>query len=587
MEWDLSVLYKGFDDPAFHEDMAALAGRVQNGLDAINALAHGADDAAGLADGLVRVTDAANLLTKVSSFVSLTLATDATNADALKLQERMAELNMQFEQLNSAYTRFVGGAPELEGAIASTPILAEHAFVLREMKKMAAHLLPEALEPTVRKLQITGGYAWENLRNMLDGTMLVAMTENGETVRRPLSAVRGLAYDADPAARKAAYEAELAAYPSIEIPMAACLNGIKGETLTTAALRGYASPLDQSLDSARMDRQTLEALWEAVRLALPDFRRYLRKKARLLGREGGLPFYDLFAPMGGSGRTYTLDEAREILINVLGGFSGRMEAFIRRAFDEKWIDAYPKPGKSGGAFCAGIHPLKISRILLNHDGSLSSVGTLAHELGHAYHNEVMGNQSVLNAQYPMPLAETASIFNETLFAAAAIKNAEGGERLALLDLLLTEATQTVVDIYSRFLFETAVFEKRRDQNLTPGELCATMLEAQEQAYGDGLSDARHPYMWACKCHYYMNDFDFYNYPYAFGLLFGRGIYAQYLERGTSFVPTYDALLSAAGRGDVATVAASVGIDVRSTDFWRASLKTIIRQIDEYEKIVDH
>ncbi|NLG24608.1 MAG: M3 family oligoendopeptidase, partial [Clostridiales bacterium] len=350
--------------------------------------------------------------------------------------------------------------------------------------------------------------------------------------------------------------------------------------LTMARLKKYDSPADWMLDESRVDRPTLDALILAMTESLPAFRRYFRAKAAALGHPNGLPFYDLFAPLGASSATYTLDEARQVLEKALGAFSPELAAFVGRAFDEKWIDAYPRPGKQGGAFCAGAHPLGISYILTNFDGSFSSVSTLAHELGHAFHNECLKGNSILNADYPMPLAETASIFNETLLTGALMEELSGDALVPILEQQICDAAQVVVDILSRYLFETRVFEIRKQRPLPARELKELMLTAQRDTYGDGL-DGRflHPYMWACKGHYYSPDLHFYNHPYAFGLLFGKGVYAQYLRRGPAFVPEYKKLLRATAVGDAADVAASVGIDVRNPAFWREALQGIERDID--------
>ncbi|NCB05077.1 MAG: oligoendopeptidase F, partial [Clostridia bacterium] len=400
-------------------------------------------------------------------------------------------------------------------------------------------------------------------------------------------AVRGMAYDPDPDVRRKAYEAELASYKQVEVPMAFCLSSIKGEALTMAQARGYDGVLSQTLVQSRMDKQTLDALWSAIGEYLPHFRRYLRAKAKYMGYEKGLPFYELFAPIGESTERFTIDQARDLLLRIFGSAHPQMGAFMQHAFDNRWIDVYPKEGKEGGAFCAENHELDLSRILTNFVGSFSDVSTLAHELGHAWHARCMQRVPVLMAQPPMPLAETASIFNETLLAHEVLQSADSAQALPLLEGKLMEATQVVVDIYSRFLFESAVLEARKTHTPNAEELCGLMLDAQDKAYGEGLdASIRHPYMWVNKSHYYSTDLHFYNFPYAFGLLFGLGVFARYLEKGPAFLPEYDALLSRCGSDTVANVAASVGIDVRSVDFWRSSLEVLRGEIDQFVDMVE-
>ena len=585
MNWDLSKLYAGFDDERLHADLAEAFAKTADLQRSIVALS---DDSS--ADALTAVIEdmktVADLQTKVGSFTFLTLSVDSNCEPARAFYERFIQLNIEWEQVHSALSRYLGGVDDLDALIQGHPVLEEHAFMLRELKAAAAHTIDPALEPVVLKMQMTGGSSWEQLRDQLDSNLMIPFEKDGKEELLPLSAIRGLANSDSADVRRRAYEAELAAYPRIEIPMAACLNGIKGEALTLIGLKHFDSVLDTALDVSRMDHETLDALLSAMHDSLPMFRRYFRLKAKLLGYEGGLKFYDLFAPVGECAQHYTLDEARETLVRVMGRFSPKMAAFIAHAFEDRWIDVYPREGKQGGAFCSGVHPLRMSYVMTNFDGSYSAVSTLAHELGHAYHDSCLYDNSVLMCDYPMPLAETASIFNETLLMEKTLETADDRTRITLLDQQIGDAAQVVVDILSRYIFETEVVERRKDHALSPRELCGIMLDAQKQTYGDGLDpEYLHPYMWACKSHYYSTSVHFYNFPYAFGMLFGLGVFARYQEKGDAFLPEYDRLLNATGSGNIREVAASVGIDVADKAFWMKSIRTLEDKVDQLEKLV--
>lgn len=573
--WDLSYLYKGFDDDAFAADLA----RVPQLLEEQKALL-----AADMSDlsRLEALTDSNEalyaLLDRLFTFVGLTLSVDAENVTAAKYDDKLNMLSNDVGLVGSAIDRYIGGLTNLEELIAASPKLQTIAFALRETARDAIHILPEAIEPWMLEMSLSGGSAFSQLRDKLDSTLLVDY--RGEQL--PLAAVRGLAYNPDPQVRKDAYEAELAAYKKIELPMSFCLNSIKMEARTMAKARGYASVLDMTLQNSRMDRETLDAMWQAIDEYLPHFRRYLRAKGRYLGHADGLPFYDLFAPVGKSARTYTVEEARAKLVDELGKFTPAMADFIDNAFEQRWIDMFPRPGKTGGAFCAGVHHADRSLVMTNFQGSFSDVSTLAHELGHAWHNRCLAGLPTALINTPMPLAETASIFNETMLAHQVLKTAAPKEKFSLLESSLMEITQTAVDIYSRYLFETEVIETRADHAMSVEELKDAMLCAQDATYGDGLDKSvRHPYMWACKSHYYSSGLNFYNFPYAFGDLFGKGVFAQWLEKGDAFVDDYCRLLRSCGSASVADVAASVGIDVRSVDFWRSSLEVVKQDIDTF------
>lgn len=579
--WDLTVFYKDFDDPEFKDDLA----RLPKEIDAFTAaIAAPAEDEVRKLVSLVHQEEALScLFERLSMMIELNFAVDANNKLANAALAPLMRAYMDSSLAANAFSRYLASLENLDAIIDADDELKARAFALREAAENAKHQLPEALEKPVLKMQLSGGEAFSHLRDKLDATLLVDY--DGKQI--PLSAVRALAYDGDADTRRRAYEAELASYKKIELPMSFCLNNIKAEGETMAALKGYKGVLDMALAHSRMDEKTLEAMWTAIREALPELREYFKAKGRLLGHENGLPFYDLFAPVGQSTRTYTVEEARALLLDLFGKFCPEMGEMMRTAFDEGWIDMFPREGKSGGAFCSGYYAKNISRVMTNFAGSASDVSTLAHELGHAFNNRMLHHKPIMMTETPMPLAETASTFNETLLISQLLKTATPEEELTLLDSCLTEQTQTMVDIYSRFLFEQKVVAAQADHALDVDELKETMLWAQEQSYGDGLDpEYRHPYMWACKSHYYSTGVHFYNFPYAFGGLFARGLYARYEKEGEAFVPVYCDLLSRFGSDTIANVTASVGIDVTTPDFWREAVESVLVQVRRFVELAD-
>lgn len=579
--WDLTVFYKDFDDPEFKDDLA----RLPKEIDAFTAaIAAPAEDEVRKLVSLVHQEEALScLFERLSMMIELNFAVDANNKPANAALAPLMRAYMDSSLAANAFSRYLASLDNLDAIIDADDELKARAFALRKAAENAKHQLPEALEKPVLKMQLSGGEAFSHLRDKLDATLLVDY--DGKQI--PLSAVRALAYDGDADTRRRAYEAELASYKKIELPMSFCLNNIKAEGETMAALKGYKGVLDMALAHSRMDEKTLEAMWTAIREALPEVREYFKAKGRLLGHENGLPFYDLFAPVGQSTRTYTVEEARALLLDLFGKFCPEMGEMMRTAFDEGWIDMFPREGKSGGAFCSGYYAKNISRVMTNFAGSASDVSTLAHELGHAFNNRMLHHKPIMMTETPMPLAETASTFNETLLISQLLKTATPEEELTLLDSCLTEQTQTMVDIYSRFLFEQKVVAAQADHALDVDELKETMLWAQEQSYGDGLDpEYRHPYMWACKSHYYSTGVHFYNFPYAFGGLFARGLYARYEKEGEAFVPVYCDLLSRFGSDTIANVTASVGIDVTTPDFWREAVESVLVQVRRFVELAD-
>jgi len=573
--WDLSFLYNGFEDEAFQADLKKWPEMIAEQKALLGA---DLDDLTKL-EKLVVIDEAISALARrLRSFTSYTLATQANHGVAQQYADKLSLIGNQGRLVDSAFTRYVGGIANLDELIAQSEKLQSVAFALRQMAEEAQHSIPADIEPWMLEMSLSGGSAFSQLRGKLESNHTVEF--RGKSL--PLAAVRGMAYDGDAAVRKDAYEAEIASYKKIELPMSYCLNAIKQEARTLAKAKGFPTVLDMTLASSRMDRETLDAMITAIKEYLPHFRRYLRAKAAYLGHTDGLPFYDLFAPVGKASKAYTIEEAREVLLREMGKFTPVMAEFIDNAFEQRWIDVYPKEGKRGGAFCASAHEYDRSLVLTNYQGSFSDISTLAHELGHAWHNRCLAGLPYMMTHTPMPLAETASIFNETMLAHQVLKNATDEERFTLLESSLMESTQTCVDILSRYLFETEVIDTRADHAMTVDELKDCMLRAQDASYGEGLAkDVRHPYMWACKSHYYSSGLNFYNFPYAFGELFGKGVFAQYLKEGDAFVPKYCQLLRSCGSGTIAEVAASVGIDVRNADFWRASLEVVKNEIDTF------
>ena len=572
--WNLDVIYRGFDDPAFAADMEKLEKLVKD----YAAFAGKLDEQAPL-DGLkkgIALEEALTVLTaKLGEYASLRQSVNTRDAEAGSRLGQVMQRISGAAGAQAQWREWVSKIPDLMVLVAGDETLKDYTFLLERLLRNSTHLLGSLGEQISARLSMSGSSAWSDLQGYLTST--VPVSYNGGTTN--LSAIRNLAYDPDPAVRKAAYEAELSCYDRIKDSVAFALNSIKLETISDCQLRGYGSPLDRTLEQSDMKRQTLDAMLGAMEEYMPKFRQYLRAKGKALGHENGLPWYDLFAPMGKSAAQYTAEDAKRILVELFSTFDQELADMVARAFDESWIDFYPRDGKTGGAFCAGVECIGQSRILTNFDGTFGSIVTLAHELGHAFHNQCIRTHRPLNRDYSMPVAETASTFNECVVMAAAIRQAKShDEELALIESQLQDVTQIICDIYSRYLFESMVLENREQQFMDADTLCGMMLKAQEQSYGDGLDpNFRHPYMWICKSHYY--GATFYNFPYAFGGLFARGLYAQYQREGAAFVPKYKKLLRTTTVATAEDVAKVAGIDLTDKEFWRGALQTVAQQID--------
>ncbi len=582
-EWDLSPLYKGFDDPKFAADFESwqvVAAEYRQ----LPEKAKDMEAGAFLHHAMEVCETYSDFGRRLGSFASLRSATNTKDVEAISA---MAKIQKSFSDCSAAgafFDSYVGKLENLDELIAADPFLQEYSYRLHRIQENAKYTLDDKVEEALSKMDLSGGTGWSNLQEYLTST--VTADYRGEKVN--LSTVRNLAYDKDASVRKDAYDAEIACYEKIKDGVCFALNNLKLQVNTECEMRKGGSPLEMTLRYSRMERRTLDAMIAAIEEYLPVFWKYLKAKAKALGYEGGLKWWDLFAPMGENTATYTVEEAKDYLISHFEGFAPDLAEMIRRAFDEAWIDFYPRTGKRGGAFCSNLGFIGQSRVLTNFDGAFGDIVTLAHELGHAYHGQQIESHRPLNRSYSMPVAETASTFNETVIMNAALQETDDPKvKLGLIESQLQDTTQIMCDIMSRYWFETAVFEKGQEGFLFPDALCELMHEAQLRGYGDGVDpETLHPYMWVCKSHYYSSGLSFYNFPYAFGGLFAAGLYAQYLKEGEAFLPKYRALLHATTVNNVEDVAKMADIDLGDINFWRSSLEIFKERVEQFLTLVE-
>jgi pepF/M3 family oligoendopeptidase len=587
--WDLTPLFPGVGSrelAAAHESVGAGLSRLtalydQHDVRGAEPHAPSAEEVAALEEVLAATNELHEEMRPLTAYLYGLTNTDTRDEEAAGT---LAALQADLAPLRTLSSRFAAWVATLgaENLIEASTVAADHAWPLRKAELTAAHQMTEAEEDLAAELNLTGGAAWNRLHGDVSGRLHGDMRRDDGTVERlPVTVLRNLAGAPEASVRRAAYEAELLAWEGAAVPLAAAMNGIKGEANALNRRRGWEDSLAPALHSNAVDRGTLEAMQAAVVASFPDFRRYLQAKAALLGHASArLPWWDLFAPVGDPELAeITWDEATSEVLQAFGSYSPMLSGLAERAFADRWVDAGSRDGKRGGAFCMQVRGGE-SRVMMNFAGTFDSVSTLAHELGHAYHNANLADRTPMQRQTPMALAETASIFCETILVQSGLAGAAPATRLALLDTDLTGATQVVVDIHSRFLFEREVCERRADRTLSATELCEQMTAAQLATYGDGLDeDVLHPYMWAVKPHYYSSAY--YNWPYTFGLLFGIGLYARYTEDPERFRQGYDDLLSSTGLADAAELSSRFGIDVRDEAFWTSSLDVIRGRIAEY------
>ena len=584
--WSLTSVYPSFDSAEYKRDIQLFKERI----DTFSAeMEKPLPDSAKEFLALIELFESAgDIAENLSSYSNAIYTADTKDARALS---EINALETAFLPLGKAAVIFRKKLAEQKDEILklakSDPSLTPYLFYLSEAIEKASFQMSSEMEDLANDLSRSGADAWSRLHDVMTATAQ-GLWDSATGERKTVVELRELARSPDRNIRERAYKAELSAWADVEIPVAAALNGVKGTTITLDQRRGWKNRdgsydvLRKSCFQSRISEKTLHALIEALEASLPVFRRYLHAKAKLLG----VPvcaFYDLFAPVGNtSEKKWSWEESADFIVKQFNSFDPGMGTFARHAFEFSWIDAEIRDGKIGGAYCTGF-PLKgESRILSNFDGSFDSVTTTAHELGHAWHHEVLKELPGSLSHYPMTLAETASIFAETLVFEGALKKAGAEERLGLIEGNIKDSCQVTVDILSRFYFEKALFERRAAAELSPEELCAIMTEAQKKTYGSALDPALlHPYMWAVKTHYYIPSLGFYNYPYAFGLLFSLGLYAK-----IQTADDYRKLLKLTGRCSAEEVAMSAGFNTEDGTFWNSGISIIEKRVEELEGLAD-
>lgn len=580
-EWDMTPFFPGLDSAEFQLEFAAVVREIHEVAEQFDRDDIDGTPASGVPQDTIEVFERTviNLnhvldrMRVVGAYLSAFVSVDSRNDNAQTLMSAYQSATIAVPTLMSRFTAWIG-AVDYESIIVDSKIAAEHDFMVRKCAIGASHLMSGPEEQLASELTLSGSRAWNRLHGDVSSQIMVEVEGVGKL---PMSAARNLAYSPDLMIREASYRAELEAWERNKIPVAAAFNGIKGEVVTLCRRRKWISPLEESLHENHIDPEVLNAMLGSARRSYPMFRRYLLAKAKVLGTDR-ITWYDLFAPIDSKTRLWSWDEARAFILETFGTYSIRLQDYARRAFDEHWIDAPSTDGKRDGAFCMRVRGEE-SRILTNFKPTINGVSTLAHELGHGYHNLNLAQRSYLQRDTPMTLAETASIFCETIVRNAGLIHADPLERMGILEASLQGACQIVVDISSRLFFEQEALKSRASRALQPDELCEIMLRAQDETYGEALlPEKRHPYMWAAKPHYYSTE-SYYNYPYMFGMLFGLGLYARYEADPPAFRQDYDELLSWTGMADAETLAKRFGIDIKSEEFWDSSLTIIERDIN--------
>ena len=574
--WDLSPIYPSVDSAEFNADLEKLKVLIAQFKEKLE---KGTSSIAELVELDNEVSDISETL---GSFCECNVSVNTTDKAAVNALNKVEELGMDQAVLSTMFTTYVvEHKEEVDAFCRENP---DYRYIFDEIAEDAKHQMSKEMEELAADLMRSGSDSYSRLQEAISSSACAELDGKKLTVIQ----LRALATNADREVRRKAYEAELKVWKEHEIAFCYSLNAIKGTSLSLEKRRNWNSPIERSISGARISQKTLDALIGTLERNLPMFRSYLKTKAKLLGIEK-CAFYDIFAPVGKANMTYTFDQAREFVTKQYGAFNPAMGEFAANAFKNNWIDPFPRVGKTGGAYDIYMPKIKESRVFANFDGTYDGVSTFAHELGHAWHDHIVSEKPAFLRGYPMTLAETASIFSEFIVFKGAVEEADDDQKVAIIEQFVQSACQVCVDILCRFYFERAVFEARKDGELMPEDMCELMIDAQKKTYGDGLDEnLLHPYMWAVKGHYYSTGFSFYNYPYAFGQLFGLGLYNRSTKEKSDrpFYEKYNELLSLTGQLPAEDVAATVGIDITDPAFWQEGMDIIASYAKQLEELAE-
>jgi oligoendopeptidase F len=579
--WDLEVFFKGgSESPEF-------ASHLQSAQEAISSFKKevgnwNADDQVSEGNRLASLVEmfdgAARKVRQAGAFVSCLQAQDTEDKKAGQLRAAVTELSASLQTALTVFDQKLAGfSTDVWDDLVQSGLLNELRFVLTERRERAAERLSEQEESAINALSVDGYHGWGQMYDLLVSSTKINYKEGSLSVGQAANKLS----DADRNVRKEIFTEWEKAWGEKEDFYSKTLNHLAGFRLNVYKLRGWDDVLKEPLDINRMQKETLDAMWQVISENKEPFVQFLNRKAKLLGLEK-LSWFDLDAPIGSAESKMSYQQGADFIVDNFEQFGKEMADFAKMAFENKWIEAEDRPGKAPGGFHTFFPESSQSRIFMTYSGTPSNVSTLAHELGHGFHTYAMRDLHLLNRNYAMNVAETASTFAEMIVSDASLKNSKSKEeKLSLLEDKIQRSVALLMNIHARFLFETKFYEKRKQGLVNAETLNELMKDAQTEAYGGALEEY-HPLFWASKLHFYITGVPFYNFPYTFGYLFSLGIYAMAQEEGQGYEEKYIALLKDSASMTVEELAQKhLNVDLTKRDFWEKAVRMCVEDVEEF------
>ncbi|PLR67155.1 M3 family oligoendopeptidase [Bacillus sp. UMB0893] len=583
--WDLDVFFEGGSgSEAFKKYLEELALDVPAFKDQAEHLKvpQSAADSVYLDEILEKFQGIAKRMRQAGAFVGCLQAQNTNDKHASILRGKITQLSSQFQNALAIFDqKLVQVEDTVWTELVNSETLAELKFALSERRGKAKNKLPIEQETIINAMSVDGYHAWGQLYDTLVSKVKIPFEEDGKMKELSVGQAANKFSNGDRSVRQSVFNEWEKAWGSQADLFAHTLNHLSGFRLNVYEKRGWDDVLSEPLEINRMKRETLDVMWKVISENKQPLVKYLKRKAELLGIEK-LSWFDLDAPIGGSETKVSYQEGAEFILDQFSNFGEQLTSFTEKAFADRWIEAEDRPGKAPGGFCTSFTESDQSRIFMTFSGTPSNIATLAHELGHAFHQHAMAGVHPLNRNYAMNVAETASTFAEMIVADASVKKAKTEEeRLALLEDKVQRSVALLMNIHGRFLFETSFYAERKKGIVSTEKLNTLMEDAQREAYCDSLGEY-HPHFWASKLHFYITGVPFYNFPYTFGYLFSLGIYAKALEEGAAFEEKYIALLKDTGSMQVEDLAMKhLGVDLTKEDFWKKAVLLTVQDVEEF------
>ncbi len=583
--WDLESIFPGGSSSS---ELKESLRQVEEGIDTLRAYVETLNanlSAEQLWKLLEQIQAVSMRLGQSSAFVGCLTAQNVRDAKARLLQGNLGQIGARLGVVFTAIEHLYVTIPEARwAALLADERLAPFSFPLNEQRELARLKMPREQEALAADLAVDGYHAWSRLYNTVVGEMVIDVEVDGKLEKLSVGQATNLLSSPDSELRKEVFTKIEAAFSQQAELCASALNHLAGFRLNLYKNRDWEDVLWEPLQVNRMERSTLDAMWQAVENGKAQIVQYLERKAELLGLEQ-VAWYDLTAPLGTAGKKIPFDEASRFVVEQLRRFSPEIADFTHNALEKRWVEAEDRGGKRPGAFCTSLPMSGESRVFMTYSGTIQSLGTLAHELGHAYHGHVLRSTPLLLRRYAMNVAETASTFSELLVVDGALAQASTPEeKLGILDDKIGRSVAFFMDIHCRFLFETRFYAERRSGLLSVDQLNELMIRAQKDAFRDSLKEY-HPYFWASKLHFYITGVPFYNFPYTFGYLFSAGLYARAREDGSGFAKNYRELLLDTPRMTVEDLARKhLGVDLTKPDFWEAAVQLAVDDVEEFLRL---